>query len=170
MSEFERIVRVDTIGEGVRTIAVEANEAERAALAGRFGLAAIASLSATADVSCTGAIVRAEGRIAAAVTQICVATGDDVPAAIDEPFALRFVPEQAGGEEVELDEGELDDIGYDGASIDLGEAVAQTLALALDPFPRAPDADETLRQVGVIPEEEAGPFSALKGLRDLLKE
>jgi uncharacterized metal-binding protein YceD (DUF177 family) len=164
MSEFERTIRIDTLGEGVRTIEIEADEAERAALAARFGLVAIDRLQAKADVRRSGETVFADGRIAAAVTQSCVATGADIPATIDAPFALRFVPEQAAGEEVELEEGELDEIGYEGAAIDLGEAVAQTLVLELDPFPRAPDADATLREMGVLSEEDAGPFAALKAL------
>ena len=31
---------------------------------------------------------------------------------------------------------------YDGAAIDIGEAVAETLLLDLDPYPRAPGAEE----------------------------
>ena len=69
---------------------------------------------------------------------------------------------------MELAEGELDEIDYEGSAVDLGEAAAQTLALALDPFPRSPTADEKLRAAGVIGEEEAGPFAALKALKDKL--
>jgi uncharacterized protein YutE (UPF0331/DUF86 family) len=59
---------------------------------------------------------------------------------------------------------------YTDGAIDLGEAVAQTMALALDPFPRSTNAEAALREAGVISEEEAGPFGALKGLRDQLAE
>ena len=65
---------------------------------------------------------------------------------------------------------ELDVVFYDGAAIDLGEAVAETLVLSLDPYPRAPGAGETLKAAGVKSEEEAGPFGALVGLRDKLKK
>ncbi len=170
MSEFERPIRIDTLGEGARTLTIEADEAERKALADRFGLVALPALSATAEVRLGGTVIHATGRIGAKVVQSCVATGEDVPARIDAPFALRFVPEAEAGEEIELGEGELDDIFYAGSAIDIGEAVAQTLALALDPFPRAPDADKRLRAAGVVPEEEAGGHSGLKGLRDLLNK
>ncbi len=73
-------------------------------------------------------------------------------------------------EEVELSETELDVTFYEGAEIDLGEAVAETLALSLDPFPRSAGADEALKAAGVKSEEEAGPFAALAGLRDKLKK
>ena len=56
----------------------------------------------------------------------------------------------------------------DGA-IDLGEAAAETLLLALDPYPRAPNADAVLREAGVKPEgeeeREPGPFAALAALK-----
>jgi hypothetical protein len=42
------------------------------------------------------------------------------------------------------------------------------MALALDPFPRSSEAGDALREAGVLSEEEAGPFGALKELRDKL--
>jgi uncharacterized protein YutE (UPF0331/DUF86 family) len=60
-------------------------------------------------------------------------------------------------------------IPYDGgAMIDLGEVAAETMALALDPFPRGPDAESALKAAGVISEEEAKPLGALAGLKDKL--
>jgi len=43
--------------------------------------------------------------------------------------------------------------------------VADTLALALDPFPRGPNADVALKAAGVLSEEQAGPFAALAALK-----
>lgn len=169
--EFSRPVRIDTLGEGGRTIVVEAQEAERAALACRFELLSLNMLSAEAALRRQGDILFAEGRIRAAVVQACAASGAPVPAAIDEAFSLRFVPEaQDAGDEIELDAEDFDTIGYAGAAIDLGEAVAETLALSLDPFPRAPDADAVLKAAGVVSEDDAiiGPFAALKALKDKL--
>jgi len=170
-NEFARPIRLDTLGEGARAVTIAAEADERAALARRFGLVAIDRLEATATLRRTGDGVLAEGRLSAAVVQSCVATGDPLPATLDEPFALRFEPEApaaAGAEEVELDEADLDVVPYSGGAIDLGEAVAETLSLALDPFPRAPDADARLRAAGVLEEGEAGPFAALRGLKDKL--
>nr|WP_047169247.1 DUF177 domain-containing protein [Sphingomonas sp. Y57] len=170
--EFSRPVRIDTLGEGGRTLAIEADEGERAALATRFGLLSLAALSAEAVVRREGATILAEGRLRASAEQACVASGAPVPAAIDEGFNLRFVPEEAleEGAEIELAPDDWDTIDYTGGAIDLGEAVAETLALSLDPFPRAPDADTVLREAGVVSDEEAvtGPFAALKSLKDKL--
>jgi len=168
--EFPRPVRLDTIGTAPRRIEIAAEEGERAALAQRFGLIALDRLEAWAELTREGDAVIAIGALKAAAVQACVASGDPVPAEVAEDFALRFVPEtdEAPPEEVELGETDLDEIFYAGSSIDLGEAVAQTLALALDPFPRAPGAEERLRAAGVLGEEDAGPFAALKGLKGKL--
>lgn len=167
--EFSRPVRIDTLGEGGRTIAIEADEAERVALAERFGLISLALLAADAALRRDGEAIIAEGRIRATVEQACVATGAPVPATIDEPFSLRFVPE-GDAEEIELDVEDCDTIDYTGGAVDLGEAVAETLALSLDPFPRAPDAEAVLKAAGILSEDEVttGPFAALKALKDKL--
>ncbi len=169
-TEFSRIYALDTLGEP-RQVAIEATVEERTALAARFGLNALDRLSAEATLIRDGAIVSATGRIKAQVAQACVASGADVPQTIDEPFTLRFLPESdTTDDEVEIAEDGLDDMPYSGAAIDLGEAVAQTMALALDPFPRAPDADAVLRAAGVLQEGEATAPSPLAGLADLFKK
>jgi hypothetical protein len=85
---------------------------------------------------------------------------------IEEPLTLRFVPESPVTEgELELVEEELDEIPYAGAAFDLGEAVAQSLALAIDPFATGPDADRVRKEKGLLDEAAAGPFAALAALR-----
>ena len=114
-------------------------------------------------LSRTGAVVRVEGRIAATLEQSCVVTGEPVPAHIDEPFALLFTPEPpvAPDEEIELGEQDCDVVFYDGSAIDLGSALADTLALSIDPYPRSASAEAALREAGVMTEEQASPFAAL---------
>lgn len=169
--EFSRAVRIDSIGEAPRPMEIAAEESERAALAARFGLIGLARLEAALTLSRRGGEVSVRGRLAAAVTQACVATAEPVAAEIDAPFDILFRPQpdaDAPEDEIELSESEMDVVFLTGAEIDVGEAVAETLALALDPYPRAPDADEALKAAGVKSEEEAGPFAALAGLRDKL--
>ena len=168
--EFSRPVRVDTLGAAPRRIGVEADEGERVALARRFGLVAIGRLAADLALSRTGGEVAMEGRLAAGVIQACVATGAPLPAEIEARFNIVFRPQpEAAEEEIELGEAEMDVVFYDSATIDVGEAVAETLALNLDPYPRAPGAAEALKAAGVKSEEQAGPFGALAGLSDKLK-
>ena len=168
--EFARPHRLDRIGAGESEISVSAEADERAALARRFGLAAIDRLEADYALRRDTAGIFARGHLSAAVTQSCSVTGEPLPAAIEEDFAIRFVPEpgEAAQDEVELSEEECDTVFYSGSAIDLGEAAAETLALALDPFPRGPNAAAALKAAGVLSEEETGPFGALRGLRDRL--
>jgi uncharacterized metal-binding protein YceD (DUF177 family) len=82
---------------------------------------------------------------------------------------LRFVAEEdAGQDEVELGDSDIDVIPYEGGTIDLGEVAAETMALALDPFPRGPNAEAVLKEAGVLSEEQAGPFGVLAALKDKL--
>jgi len=147
---------------------LEADEAERTALAKRFGLVAIDRLTAEIALARDGEAVDAAGRLEADIVQSCAVTGDDLPVSISEDLAFRFVPESAGAaseEELELDAGELDEIPYAGEMFDLGEAVAQSLALAIDPYATGPGAEEVRKAAGLLGEEDAGPFAALKGLK-----
>lgn len=167
--EFSRLQRLDKIGAGENRVAIEADEAERAALAQRFGLIAIERLAADYVVQRDAAGILGRGHLSGAVVQACGVTGAPVPAAIKEVFAIRFVPEGSpAGDEIELSEEDCDTVFYSGGAIDLGEAAAETLALALDPFPRSPDAETALRDAGVLSEEEAGPFAALAKLKSTL--
>lgn len=167
--EFSRPERVDAIGEAERPVAVEATAPERDALARRFGLLSLDRLSAEFAVRRTSAGVRARGRVRAAAAQACSVTGEPVPAIVDEPVDLLFVETLDGADEVELDAGALDTVTYDGGAVDLGEAAAETVALALDPFPRAPGAADALKAAGVLSEDEAGPFGQLAGLKARLE-
>jgi uncharacterized metal-binding protein YceD (DUF177 family) len=169
--EFSRPVRVDTLGAGARPLSIGANADERAALAIRFDLQGIEHLSAEAELTLSNGTVRANGTLVARVTQSCVATGAPVSAELTEDFRIEFRPEPGDGraeEEVELSPGELDVVFYDGAAVDLGEAVAETLSLALDPYPRCAEADAELAEVGVVKEGEEPPSGPLAGLKDLL--
>jgi uncharacterized metal-binding protein YceD (DUF177 family) len=164
--EFARPIYVDTIGDAERGIEIEADADERRRLAVRFGLLGIDTLSARFGVRRDAAGVIAVGVVAATVTQACSVTAEPLAARVDEAVSLRFVEEIAGAEdEVELSDDALDTLPIENGAIDLGEAAAETMALALDPFPRAPGAEEVLRAAGVVGEGEAGRFGALAGLK-----
>ena len=174
-NECPRPERVDTIGTTPRAIEIAATSAECAALAHRFGLRRLDSLSATLRLWRDATGIIAQGQVHAAVVQACVVTDDSVNAVIDEPMAVRFVSADAlapSEEEVELSSDALDTILYSGGVIDLGEAAAETMALALDPFPRASGAAAVLEAAGVVSEDRAAaldtPFGALAALKNKL--
>lgn len=151
-----------------RTHRLEAGDAERAALAQRFGLVAVRRLVADIVLERNGTDVEAKGTLEAEIVQSCAVTGDDLPVSIREKLAFRFVPEAreaAPDEEIELEADELDEIPYAGEFFDLGEAVAQSLALAIDPYATGPNADAARQEAGLLDEEDAGPFAALKALK-----
>ena len=164
---FAHRLTLDRIRDGER-IDIVADDAERAAVAQRFGLVAIERLDAHAALHRDGDKVRAAGRVKATLTQACVASGEPVAAHVDEAFDLRFVPspdEAKPDEEIELRDEDCEILFHDGAAIDLGGAIADTLALALDPYPRSATAEEALQAAGVLSEEQAGPFAALAKLK-----
>jgi uncharacterized metal-binding protein YceD (DUF177 family) len=169
-TEFPRPIRLDKIGTAVQSVTITATDEECAALVRRFDLVSLGQLVATLSYHMAAKGIVAKGQLRATLAQSCVVTGDPVPATIEEDFDIRFIPPHGDNtlEEIELAEGDCDVIEHDGQSIDLGEAVAQTLALALDPYPRSAGAAERLRAAGVISEDEAGPFGALAALRDTL--
>jgi uncharacterized metal-binding protein YceD (DUF177 family) len=163
---FAHHLRLDRIGDGER-LDLTADEEERNAIARRLGLGALSCLEAHAALSRDGEIVRARGRLAAALEQSCVVTNEAVPAHVDEPFELVFMPEPetAGEEEIELGGGDLDVVFHDGLEIDLGTAIADTLALSLNPYPRSAGAEAALKEAGVLTEAEASPFAVLAKLK-----
>jgi uncharacterized metal-binding protein YceD (DUF177 family) len=163
---FAHALKIDSIRDGDR-LDLTADESERNSTAKRLGLGAIDRLEAPATLERQGEVVRAQGRLVASLEQSCVVTGEPVPAHVDEPFNLIFVPEPATGadEEIELGKEDCDTVFHDGASIDLGGAIADTLALSLEPYPRCAEADAALKDAGVMSEEQASPFAALAQLK-----
>ena len=164
---FVHHLRIDQIRDGER-LDLAADESERNAIARRLGLESLSCLEAHAALSRKGAVVRAQGRLAGSLQQACDVTGEPVAAHVDEPFDLIFMPEPVGeakDEELELGQSDLDVVFHDGAIIDLGTAIADTLALSLDPYPRSAGADAALKEAGVLSEAEASPFAALAKLR-----
>jgi uncharacterized metal-binding protein YceD (DUF177 family) len=167
--EFSRAFRLDALSDD-KKVEIVATPEECSALAKRFGLAVLGQLSASATLHHGAHGVDAKGWAKARGDQICVVTGEPIPFKINESFSIRFIAagDPSGEEELELSEADLDVVEHDGNVIDLGEAVAQTLGLSLDPFPRGPNAEARLKEAGVIDEGAAGPFGALAALKEKL--
>lgn len=157
--EFSRPLSLGSVGLDGRQEILEADEAERAALAARFGIPGVESLHAELRLwpEADGA-VRVEGRLAAEVVQSCVVTLEPVAQRVEEAVALRLLP---AGLEPRDDPDEPDEIPSPNGVVDLGEAVAEQLALALDPYPRAPGA---VLPAGASDDAEH-PMAALAALR-----
>ncbi len=156
--EFSRMI--DRRQITASPVELSADEHQRAALARRFGVVAIDALSASIALEPDGEVVKASGTLQADVVQSCAISGEDLPVQIREEITIRFVPERTVSteEEVELEAEELDEISYSGTAFDLGEAVAQSLALAIDPYATGPDAERMREEHDLTEKGPQGPL------------
>lgn len=148
-----------------KEVRLVAGAEEREALARRFDLVRIDRLDAEIVLERDGQALNATGTMAADVVQSCAVSAEDLPVAIREAIVFRFVPAATShrpDEEVELDVDELDEIEFTGTGVDLGEAVAQSLGLAIDPFATGPAAEAARR---LLDDGSASPFAALAALK-----
>jgi uncharacterized metal-binding protein YceD (DUF177 family) len=157
--EFSRPLRVAGVPPAGQRLRLEATPAECAALAARLGVPAVHMLAATLTLRPDRADgIAVDGMLEARVTQECVVTLEPVEQAVSEPLALRILPEgQAPSDDPDAE----DEVEVQGGMAELGEVLAQLLALALDPYPRAPGAElpESARA------EPESPFAGLARLK-----
>ena len=174
--EFSRPLAVDRIAGSPSQVEIEADAAERAALAERFGLMSLDRFSARFSVRrLRKDLIRVKGRITAGVVQACVVSLEPVPGEIDEEFELDFL-ESSGRPGDDAAEIELDAEAADGPEplagpeIDLGEVAAEQLGLAIDPYPRRAGAEVPAEwaaepDLEPSPPEKVNPFAALGKLK-----
>lgn len=171
--EFSRTIATEALRDrGGGALSAEATDAERAALAARYGVPAVLDLSvdATADPWGPGGW-RVSGRARARLTQTCVVSLEPVDTEVDEGFVRFFAP----GRRIEeardlLDEDAEEEPEVLGAAIDVGEIAAEAVALGIDPYPRRPDASFDGAVHGPpgaepLTDEAARPFARLSALK-----
>lgn len=149
--------------------------AARAALAAELGLTKLPKLRFAGQVApLPGGGWELSAELGATVVQPCGVTLAPVTTRIDEPVLRRYLP---GLTEPEAGETELpEDVDAEplGATIAPATVMAEALALALPPFPRAPGAElgeAVFTAPGTAPmrAEDAKPLAGLAALRDRLK-
>src|SRR5476651_350279 len=150
----------------------EASPATRAAMADVAGLREVLSAQASLDVTPKGGgRVHVAGRVKARIGQTCVVSLDPIENDIDEAIDLIFAPPEQIPEMAALvDEATESDTEIpdptepiENGVIDLGRVATDALFLAVDPYPRKPDA---VFEPPVVPEDpEDHPFAALKALQ-----
>ncbi len=165
--ELHRPIATDRIPATGMVVEVLASPEEHNAIAGRLELAQVKSLYCRFALTrpLAGATKRREGEIVAecdlraTLVRECVVSLELFDDVVVEHFRVRFVP--AGSESDDEDPEADDEIPYEGAVIDLGDALVEQLALTMDPYPRKPGAE--------LPPEandiDLGPFAALLGLK-----
>jgi uncharacterized metal-binding protein YceD (DUF177 family) len=149
----------------------EADRAVREAIAEAGGLREVLSASASLDVTPkSGGRIHVTGHVRARIGQTCVVTLDPIENEIDEPIDLVFAPpeqipdlsdlvDEAAESETEIPDPPEPIIN---GVIDLGRLVTDALFLAVDPYPRRPDAIFEPPLETADPNDH--PFAALKAL------
>ena len=161
--ELSHPVTPSALGRREVVIDIDADGDQRAALAQRFGLIELPALRAGVRLRWLkgGKVLAVSGHIHARVVQSCVVTLEPVAYDIDTPFDLRLAPQDEGydgsQEDRVADIGGVDEVEpLMGDSLDVGEVVAEELALALDPYPRksgmAVDGGPYLAENSAIPD------------------
>jgi uncharacterized metal-binding protein YceD (DUF177 family) len=161
--EFSRLVRLDRLGSQPFRRRIEATAEEREKLCRRFDLLSLERLTAAVDLSRqSGEVIRLEASFEAEFVQSCVLTLEPVPDAISDRFSLVFGPPEGEPQEIALGR---DDAAFEplaGDAIDIGEAVAQELSLALPVSPHLLDASN---DIGLGELSSKSPFASLARLR-----
>ncbi|MBZ9744362.1 DUF177 domain-containing protein [Mesorhizobium sp. CO1-1-7] len=131
-------------------VVIEADAAQRAALAEAHGLLSVETYRAELLVtSWKRNGVKVSGRVEADITQACIVTLDSIEAHVEEPFEALLLPEDSklgrqgfeGGGEILLDaDGPDSPETFSGDTIDVGALAEQFFGLAIDPYPRKPGA------------------------------
>ena len=151
---------------------IEADRAARNAMAEAAGLREILSASASIDVTPdSGGRFHVLGRVRARIGQTCVVTLDPIENDIDEPIDLILAPpEQIPALADLVDDGDESEADIpdppepiENGMIDLGRLATDALFLAIDPYPRKPDAVFEPLVAAADPEDH--PFAALKALQ-----
>ncbi|MCB4805192.1 hypothetical protein QO001_005190 [Methylobacterium brachiatum] len=155
-----RWVNVERLPQGRGAVTVEASPAECTALAADFKILAIRDFVGRFEISGSTNRMTVTGTVEAVVTQICTVSLEPFEGPVREPVEVVFTDtDQLAGtdaEDVEVPDPLI------GGRIDFGALTAEFLALGLDPYPRKPG----IAFEPVVVGEDAGPFDALRRLRD----
>jgi uncharacterized metal-binding protein YceD (DUF177 family) len=178
-SEIERIIDLDRMARSGSALDIVARETECAALAKRFGFLGLQGFAArvTVDLQPGGQVV-VEGRLRGKITQACVLTLEPVTQELDDVFRIVFQKDLAEERDPESGEAVLNAQAdapepLTGNMLDVGEIVAEQLALAAEPYPRRAG----VKLEDVLPKSKGGgrrgapgqkrhPFAGLAALRD----
>ena len=163
-------LRLSDLARGAQTLVLDPPDDVRVEWARTLGLVALPELSAR--ISIRGWLDGAEltGRFRGRVEQVCGVSLEPFTQDIDGEIDLRVVPQgspntpiEALAGEVELDPEAPDppDV-LEGDIIDLAHVLYEHLALAIDPFPRKPDAVFNY----AAPVADLSPFSVLRQLKE----
>lgn len=176
--EFSHPVVVAGLSDGETALDLTARPTECSALAARYGVDAVRFLKASMTLKpLPGGDVRVQGGFEAGLVQRCVVTLEPVETEVAGTFSTVFSAhpiDAADGHEIEFDAEAPDpaDTVIDGV-IDVGEVVAELVALEIDPFPRADGVSFEMPKGLENQEDEdniaPNPFAKLANLKEKLE-
>ena len=178
--EFSRVIDLPRALADKSELKLQANAAECEALAGRFGIDSLELFSAWLRFRPWRSHgVTASGRLEARYHQTCVISLESFSQEMAESITLRLWPREHEARlprEAELvGEGDADSAEpvdlYEHNRIDIGEILAECFSVALDDYPRKPDAVSAPDHgAGSIPlpvdEPVSSPFQKLNRLKN----
>lgn len=166
------LVAVDAIPETGLVQELTPDAAERDLMRELAGLRDLGEVRARFELTHAGrGRVRAVGRVTATVGQTCVVTLEPMESAIDELVEALFIPESDIEAVTKAMDKEAEATGVladppepiSNGVIDLGKLAADALFLAIDPYPRKPDA--VFQPPAVTEDPDSHPFAALQALK-----
>jgi len=192
--EFSFLVDITTLPLIGRSYPIKASPEECALVAARLGLQSVGAISAVLEIKPAGkGLIKVTGTAKAEVVQTCVVSLAPVAAHVEDEVSATFVTEERAALDAKkkerakarklaskkVDEEEEEIIGLQGddppdiardGRIDLGEVAVVHLALALNPYPRAPGAAfDAQAWTGEAEKDEKAstisPFAALAKLK-----
>jgi hypothetical protein len=178
--EFSRIIDLARVLADKAELELRASETECKALAGRFGIDSLESFRARLQFRpwrSHGVTVR--GRLDARYHQTCVVSLESFAQEMAESITLRLWPREYEARmpreadligEGDADSAEPVDL-YENNRIDIGELLAECFSVALDDYPRKPDAvpapDRTADSASLsVDEPLSSPFQKLNRLKN----
>ncbi len=171
VNELSRKITVGDLNAAGLAMRIEASLDECRALARRFGLIAVNSLTAEVNASPAGdGGVRVFGRFAAEAAQACVVTLESLTERVEGTVDVLFLPGNYhdDGEVTVSAVGDDDPEPLIGDEIDVGEVVAQQFGLEMNSYPRRPGAElgaarDRVKKDKLEPSES--PFAVLRHQR-----
>lgn len=174
---WDHCVLLETIPEDGLLVCLKAGAEARRTIADRFAWISVKALNAKVSLTLRGGHLLLSGTIRATVVQPCVATLEPVQSDLTLPVNIRFMPQ----EDLEIREARDEEDGAvlidaDSAaedldllpehSLELGDTLAQILALAVPAFPRKTDVSWQDRDFGGEEDGKSNPFAVLATLKD----
>ncbi len=181
-NEFRRLFNLDRLKKNGSQISIEVSEEECIALAKRFSISKVVSLKADCSISKLSRKEKGDYKLSVKMTsdiiQQCFMTLNDVKESIFEEISIIFIyqseniDKDAIGKEIEFEVDEEDLELINNTEVDLGEYVAEYLALSMSSYPRQAEVSGKELGCDILNEdtfdaksEKKNPFNVLQSLK-----